>query len=81
MAPITKRKPKRLHCRDPRLVDNFIHLYHQFANPLKLFEQVQAFEKLAPFLSKNEIAQCYEELDAIRCEATTFAENVAENYV
>jgi len=48
--------------------------YHQFANPLKLFEQVQAFEKLAPFLSKNEIAQRYEELDAIRCEATTFAE-------
>jgi len=74
MAPITKRKPKRLHCSDPRLVDNYIHLYHQFANPLKLFEQVQAFEKLASFLSKNEIAQRYEELDAIRCEATTFAE-------
>ena len=74
MAPITKRKPKRLHCRDPRLVDNYIHLYHQFANPLKLFEQVQAFEKLASFLSKNEIAQRYEELDALRCEATTFAE-------
>jgi len=55
-------------------VDNYIHLYHQFANPLKLFEQVQAFEKLASFLSKNEIAQRYEELDAIRCEATTFAE-------
>jgi hypothetical protein len=39
-----------------------------------LFEQVQAFENLAPFLSKNEIAQRYEELDAIRCKATTFAE-------
>jgi len=35
---------------------------------------VQAFERKAPFMSKHEIAQRYEELDALRCEATAFAE-------
>ena len=74
MAPISKRKPKCLHCRDPRLVDNFIHLYHQFASPLKLFYQVQEFEQKAPFMSKTEVIHRYEELDALRCEATAFAE-------
>jgi hypothetical protein len=74
MAPLAKRKPRRLHCKDPRLIDNFIHLYHQFANPINLFDQVQAFERKAPFMSKHEIAQRYEELDALRCEATAFAE-------
>jgi hypothetical protein len=74
MAPISKRKPKRLNCRDPRLVDNFIHLYHQFASPLKLFNQVQEFEQKAPFMSKTEVIHRYEELDALCCEATAFAE-------
>jgi hypothetical protein len=55
-------------------VDNFIHLYHQFTSPLKLFDQVQEFEQKAPFMSKTEVIHRYEELDALRCEATAFAE-------
>jgi len=74
MAPVHKKKPKRLHCKDPRLIDNFIHLYHQFAAPLKLFEEVRDFEQQAPFMSKQDIIHWYEELDALRCEATALAE-------
>jgi len=54
-------------------VDNFIHLYHQFAPPLKLFNQAQEFEQKAPFMSKTEVIHRYEELDALHCEATAFA--------
>ena len=54
-------------------MDNFIHLYHQFASPLKLFNQAQEFEQKAPFMSKTEVIHRYEELDALHCEATAFA--------
>lgn len=30
-TPTMKRTRRRLHCRDPRLVSNYVHLYHQYA--------------------------------------------------
>jgi exonuclease III len=33
MAPIHKNQARRLHFRDPRLVQNYTHLYHQLAYP------------------------------------------------
>ncbi len=74
MPPLCKRQPRRLHCKDPRLVENFINLYHQFARPLNLFHRIQELEKKAAFMSKSEIINEYEELDSLRCEATAFAE-------
>jgi hypothetical protein len=40
----TIRTPKRLHCRDPRLIANYTHLYHQYAAPLNLFEQMRQLD-------------------------------------
>ncbi len=74
MPPLCRRTPKRLHCRDPRLIENFVRLYHQFAERLNLFNRIHNFEKNAPYMSKYEIAQTYEELDLLRCETTSFAE-------
>jgi hypothetical protein len=54
MPPLNKQTPKRLHCKDPRLVDNFVTLYHQFACPLQLFKQVQGLEQNSPFMSRYE---------------------------
>jgi len=74
LPPTRKRTPNRLHCRDPRLVDNYIRLYHQFAAPLQLFERVKLLDENARFLSKTQVIEKYEELDALRCEAAAFAE-------
>lgn len=74
MPPLCKRQLRRLHCKNPRLVENFINLYHQFARPLNLFHRIQELEKKAAFMSKSEIINEYEELDSLRCEATAFAE-------
>jgi hypothetical protein len=74
MPPLNKRIPKRLHCKYPRLVENFVRLYHQFASPLHLFNQVQELEQNGPFMSKYELIQRYEKLHLLQCEATAFAE-------
>jgi hypothetical protein len=74
MPPISKRQPRRLHCKDPRLVQNYIKLFHQYAGPLKLAQQVRELEKKAPFMTKTELISEYESLDKIRCETVAFAE-------
>jgi len=74
MPPLGRRQPKRLHCKDPRLVDNNIYLYHQFARPLQLFARIKDLESKAHTMSKYAIVQEYEALDSLRCEATAFAE-------
>lgn len=47
MAPLCKNQPKRLNCKDPRLVDNYKRLFHQFATPLSLFDRVLNLDKKA----------------------------------
>jgi hypothetical protein len=74
MAPIHKKQARRLHCRDPRLVQNYIHLYHQLAHPLNLFQRVRDLEQRAPLMSKLEVIHEYETLDALRCEVTASAD-------
>ncbi len=74
IPPLCKRQPRRLHCKDPRLVENFVHLYHQFARPLNLFQRAQDLEKKALLMSKSKAISEYEELNTLRCEATVFAE-------
>jgi len=65
---------RRLHCKDPRLVENFVCLYYQFAHPLNLFQRAQDLEKKALLMLKSEAISEYEELNTLRCEATAFAE-------
>jgi len=74
MPPLCKRQPRRINCKDPHLVQNYINLYHKFAKPIDLFKRVQEFEKRAPYMSRSEVIQEYEALDLIRCEATQYAE-------
>jgi hypothetical protein len=73
MPPLSCRQPQRLHCKDPRLVENYIRLYHNFAGPLQLFTRVQALESKAHLISKYAIVKEYKALDKLRREATEFA--------
>jgi hypothetical protein len=43
MAPITKPQARRLHCRDPRLVDNFTQSYEAFIKQHKLLDRAVSF--------------------------------------
>jgi hypothetical protein len=74
-TPTMKRTRRRLHCKEPRLVSNYVHLYHQYAGPLQLFERVNHLDANAKSMPKIQVIQEYEELDRLRCLATTFAES------
>jgi len=74
LPPAKRRNAKRLHCRDPRLVENYIKLYHQFASPFNLFERVNTLDANLNHMSKFQIVAEYEELDNIRCQTTALAE-------
>jgi hypothetical protein len=45
MPPLFRPKARRLHCKDPRLIDIFTYLCHKYANKYQLFSQVRNFEK------------------------------------
>jgi len=75
LPPAKRRNAKRLHCRDPRLVENYIKLYHQFASPFNLFERVNTLEANLNHMSKFQIIMAeYEELDNFRCQSMALAE-------
>jgi hypothetical protein len=75
MATPRKKTPQRLHCRDPRLIDNFVKLYHQYVAPFNLFERVNQLDERAITMPKHQVLKEYEELDLIRCQASAFAES------
>ena len=74
MPPLFRPKAKRLHCRDPRLVNNFISLYHKHADRHGLFKQVKDFESNYRTMSSEEVQLEYEKIDDLRCQVTALAE-------
>jgi hypothetical protein len=68
-------KSRRLHCKDPRLVDNYIHLFHQYASHHDLFKKVNKLRNTVHSKSRSQVQQEYEELDIIRCQTARFAES------
>ncbi len=55
-------------------MENFIKLYHQFADPLQLFERVNQLDLDSKTLPRSQVIAEYEELDLLQCQATAFAE-------
>jgi hypothetical protein len=47
ILPAMRKAARRLHCKDPRFIDNNIKLYHQFATPLQLFQRVKGLDSNA----------------------------------
>jgi hypothetical protein len=75
IPPARRKIARRLHCKDPRLIDNYIKLYHQFATPLQLFQRVSDLDAKTKQMTKSHVIEAYEEFDAIRYQATAFAES------
>ena len=55
LPPLFCPQARRLHCHDPRLVDNYIHLYHKYANQCNLFQCVKEFEANYSFMTLQEV--------------------------
>jgi hypothetical protein len=73
MPPLFRPQAKRLHCCDPRLVDNYIHLYHKYAKQCNLFQQVKEFDSNYSIMTLQEVQEAYKFLDDLRCKVTAAA--------
>jgi predicted GNAT family N-acyltransferase len=73
MAPLNKKKARKLHCKEPRIIDNFNSLFCKYAETHNLFKRVIQLDQ-KKFVSRRSTITDYEELDALGCKAVAFAE-------
>jgi hypothetical protein len=74
MSLIQHPATRRLHCKDPRMVQNNIRIYECLATQKNLLRRVQVLASKATYPLSNELRKEYETLDAIRCDITKYAE-------
>ena len=75
MPPLAKQTPKWLHCRDPRLVDNYISRFCSQATKCDLYSRVEQLYKCSPLVSTLQVAKEYEILDDLRCQVVAQSES------
>jgi len=71
---IVKPSMRRLQCRDPRSVDNFLRSYKKFAQEHHLLERAKELEKKSSFPMSPADHLEYEELDKLHCSGVERAE-------
>ena len=74
MQAIIKPNARRLQCKDPRTVDNFIRRYEQFIIENKLLEQAELLESQSTCPLSSTLQKKYEEFDNLRCKGVALAE-------
>jgi len=74
MPPLFRPQTKRLHCRDPRLIDNFTYLYKKYALRSDLKNRVKIFEESYHTMTLDEVKDEYERIDELRCQITAKGE-------
>lgn len=70
MPLISYPRTWRLHCKDPRVVQNYIRKYKKLASKHDLLWKVQALSSKAVYPLPQNLQQEYESLDCIRCTIT-----------
>ncbi len=65
MAPIVKPQARRLQCKDPRLVANFIRKYEEFIKKHKLLDRALALEANGTYPPTIDLQQEYQEIDQL----------------
>ncbi len=65
---------RRLHCRDPQIVQRYIEIYETLAKSHNLQERVRLLEEKARYPLSPALATEYKKLDNIRCTITCQAE-------
>jgi len=74
MPPIVRPQMRRLHCRDPRLVENFNSKLHKLYLKHNMLPRIIELEKAVTYPITRELADRYEELDNLRCRCVAEAE-------
>jgi hypothetical protein len=74
MPEIVRPKMRRLQCKDPRSVDNYIRKYKEIILKQDLLQRAKELEKLATYPLDTQTQVMYEELDDVRCKAVATAE-------
>jgi hypothetical protein len=74
MPPIIRPKARRLHNKDPRIVNNFIRCYKKFINKHNLLEKSSLLLEKTKYPASNNLQEEYEALDKLRCEGVSSAE-------
>jgi len=80
MPLLERPKTKRLHCRDPRIVQNYVNRFVKLASKARLLERVIHLDSQAQYPAPTKLAHDYETLDAIRCDITTAAKKNVESF-
>jgi hypothetical protein len=74
LPPMSSPKTRRLHCRDPRVVKNYLRVYEKAALASNLLYRVETLAAKVTYPFPPLLQQEYEELDALRCQFTEEAE-------
>ncbi len=74
MPAIIKPSARRLHCRDPRLVDNYVRIFKKIIVQHNLLSKVRKLKELSAHPLCLEGKQLYEEIDELRCKGVQLAE-------
>ena len=73
-APIVRPKARRLHCRDPRIVNNYLKIYEKEASRVNLLQKVDSLLSRLEYPLPIDLQDEYEDLDKLRCNITQEAE-------
>jgi len=74
MPTIIKPKARRLHCRDPRLIDNYLRRYKKFLIKNNIPRKLKRLKEKASYPLSFDDRLMYEEIDAERCMGVELAE-------
>jgi hypothetical protein len=74
MPPIIRPQARRLQCKDPRCVDNYIKILEKYIDQHGLLTKAQLLQQNSTHPLSLEEQQQYEELDKLRCVGVAQAE-------
>ena len=74
MPAIVRPSARRLHCRDPRIVQNYLRIYERFIIKHNLLERVRNLNTAVSHPLSFSQQQEYEDMDHLRCQGVMLAE-------
>jgi hypothetical protein len=73
MPLIIKPSARRLHCKDPRLIANYVRIYKDFISKNRLLSKVRKLKDKSAYPLSSCDQHTYEELDSLKCKGVALA--------
>jgi hypothetical protein len=73
-SPIITKRARRLHCKDPRIVDNYVRSYRKYILKNNLPGKVRRLKDKASYPLSEADQRYFEDLDDLRCKGVQQAE-------